>query len=136
MNSVTKTTLGTSVRLSTNFDDAYARTTQALKAEGFGVLTEIDVKETLKKKLDVNFHPYKILGACNPSLAYQALGAVPEIGLLLPCNVTISEAAEGVIEIGLVSPLSLLNIIENPVLKNVAEEAQARLDRVAVALQA
>ena len=134
MNPVTKTKLGTSVRLSTNFDDAYARTIQALKAEGFGVLTEINVKETLKNKLDVDFHPYKILGACNPSLAYQALGAVPEVGLLLPCNVTISEATEGVIEIGLVSPLSLLNIIENPVLKNVAEEAQARLERVAAAL--
>jgi len=136
MNPVTKTTLGTSIRLATSFDDAYTRTTNALKAEGFGVLTEIDVKETLKNKLDVDFRPYKILGACNPPLAYQALSAVPEVGLLLPCNVTISEADEGIVEVSLVNPLSLMNIVENPVLRSVAEEAGARLERVAAALQA
>jgi len=135
MNPVTKTTLGTSIRLSTSFDEAYARTTLALKAEGFGVLTEIDVKETLKKKLDVDFRPYKILGACNPPLAYQALSAVPEVGLLLPCNVTISEVDDSTIEVSLVNPLSLLNVIENPVLRSVAEEAQARLERVAAELR-
>ena len=129
------TQLGLNVRLNTNFDEALTRVTAALKAEGFGVLTEIDVKETLKKKLDVDFRPYKILGACNPPLAYRALSAVPEAGLLLPCNVTVSYIEDTVTEVAIIDPLSMLGFINHPDLEPVAEEARARLDRVAVALK-
>jgi uncharacterized protein (DUF302 family) len=127
--------LGLNVRLNTTFDEALTRVTAALKAEGFGVLTEIDVKETLKKKLDVDFRPYKILGACNPPLAYRALSAVPEAGLLLPCNVTVSYVEDNVTEVSIVDPLSMLGLIRHPDLEPVAEEARARLDRVAAALK-
>jgi uncharacterized protein (DUF302 family) len=129
-----KTTLGTTVRLNTNFETALARVTAALKTEGFGVLTEIDVKDTLKKKLDVDFRPYKILGACNPSLAYKALSITPEVGLLLPCNVTVSQVGENLVEISLVDPIAMLGVIAHPNLQPVADEARARLDRVASAL--
>jgi uncharacterized protein (DUF302 family) len=127
--------LGLNVRLNSTFDETLTRVTAALKAEGFGVLTEIDVKETLKKKLDVDFRPYKILGACNPPLAYRALSAVPEAGLLLPCNVTVSYVEDNVTEVGIVDPLSMLGLIRHPDLEPVAEEARARLDRVAAALK-
>ncbi len=127
--------LGLTVRLNKNFDEALARVTAALKVEGFGVLTEIDVKETLKKKLDVDFRPYKILGACNPPLAYRALSTVPEVGLLLPCNVTLSYVADNVTEVSIIDPLSMLGFINHPDLEPVAEEARARLDRVAKALE-
>jgi len=127
--------LGLTVRLNKNFDAALAQVTAALKVEGFGVLTEIDVKETLKKKLDVDFRPYKILGACNPPLAYRALSAAPEVGLLLPCNVTVSYVEDGVTEVSIVDPLSMLGFVNHPDLEAVAEEARARLDRVAAALQ-
>ena len=128
--------LGLTVRLNKNFDEALTQVTAALKAEGFGVLTEIDVKETLKKKLDVDFRPYKILGACNPSLAYRALSAAPEVGLLLPCNVTVSYVEDQVTEVSIVDPLSMLGIVQHPDLEPVAAEARARLDRVAQALKA
>lgn len=134
MNSIT-TALGLTVRLNLDFEAAIARVTEALKAEGFGVLTEIDVKETLKKKLGVDFRPYKILGACNPPLAYRALSAAPEVGLLLPCNVTVSQVDEGVVEISLVDPLAMLGVVTHPDLKPIAEEAAARLERVAAALE-
>jgi len=127
--------LGLTVRLNKNFDEALTQVTAALKAEGFGVLTEIDVKETLKKKLDVDFRPYKILGACNPPLAYRALSAAPEVGLLLPCNVTVSFVEGNVTDVSLIDPLSMLGFINHPDLEPVAEEARARLDRVAKALQ-
>jgi uncharacterized protein (DUF302 family) len=130
------TAVGLTVRLKADFTTAEARAIEALKAEGFGVLTEIDVKATLKKKLDVDFRPYKILGACNPSLAYQALQAAPEVGLLLPCNVTVSYVEDNVTEVSLVDPLAMLGVISQPDLLAVAEEARARLDRVAAALQA
>ncbi len=136
MTDMTSSGLGLSVRLHTDWETALARVTAALKAEGFGVLTEIDVKETLKKKLDVDFRPYKILGACNPPLAYRALSAAPEVGLLLPCNVTVAQADDGAIDVALVDPLSMLGVLPNPDLKSVADEARARLERVAAALHA
>ncbi len=130
-----QTALGINVRLHTDFDSALVRVTEALKAEGFGVLTEIDVKETLKKKIGVDFRPYKILGACNPPLAYRALSAAPEVGLLLPCNVTVSQAEEGVVDVALVDPLAMLGVVVNSELTSVAEEARVRLERVAAALR-
>ena len=136
MTSQTVAQLGLTVRLNKNFDEAVTQVTAALKAEGFGVLTEIDVKETLKKKIDVDFRPYKILGACNPSLAYRALSAAPEVGLLLPCNVTVSYVDDSVTDVSIVDPLSMLGIVQHPDLEPVAEEASARLDRVAKALAA
>ena len=136
MSEMTKTQIGQTVRLNMDFQAAVERVTAALKAEGFGVLTEIDVKETLKKKLDVDFRPYKILGACNPPLAYRALSAAPEVGLLLPCNVTVSYVEDGLTQVSLVDPLAMLGVLEYPELKPVAEDAGARLDRVAAALQA
>ncbi len=131
---MTHTTLGFTIQLKTDFDKALVRATRALQAEGFGVLTEIDVKETMKKKLGVDFRPYKILGACNPPLAHRALTAAPEAGLLLPCNVTVSQIADGICEISLVDPLVMLGVIQNPALQPIAEEARERLERVAAAL--
>ncbi len=134
-NTTTQTMLGTTVQLKTDFDSAVRRVTEALKAEGFGVLTEIDVKETMKKKLGVDFRPYKILGACNPPLAHRALTLAPETGLLLPCNVTVSQAEDGAVDVVLIDPLVMLGVITNPELQPVAEEAKARLDRVIAALR-
>jgi uncharacterized protein (DUF302 family) len=130
-----KNKLGRTVRLKAGFEQAEAQVTQALKAEGFGVLTEIDVKQTLKQKLDVDFRSYKILGACNPPLAHRALTAAPEVGLLLPCNVTVADAGDGFIEVSLVDPLELMQMVSGSELQAVAAEAAARLDRVAAALQ-
>lgn len=135
MTDQTKVQLGLTVRVNKNFDDALAQVTAALKVEGFGVLTEIDVKETLRKKLDVDFRPYKILGACNPALAYRALSTAPEVGLLLPCNVTVSYVEDNVTEVSIIDPLSMLGFVQHPDLEPVAEEARARLDRVANSLQ-
>jgi uncharacterized protein (DUF302 family) len=131
----TTTQLSMNVRLQTDYDTALQRVTDALKVEGFGVLTEIDVKATLKKKLDVDFRQYKILGACNPPLAYRALTAAPEIGLLLPCNVTVAEADDGSIEVALIDPMSMMGFIAHPELEPIAEEARARLERVVKSLQ-
>jgi len=131
-----QTALGIHVRMQGDWDGVLARVVAALKVEGFGVLTEIDVKETFKKKLDVDFRPYKILGACNPPLAYRALSAAPEVGLLLPCNVTIAQADDGSIDVALVDPLSMLSVLPGSELKSVADEARARLERVATALAA
>ena len=135
MSEKTISKLGFAVRLDMDYQTALNRVTDALKLEGFGVLTEIDVKETLKKKLDVDFRPFKILGACNPPLAYRALTAAPEVGLLLPCNVTVSQSDEGLIDVSLVDPLSMLGFIENEGLRAVAQEAHERLERVAMALK-
>ncbi len=131
----TQITLGKPVHLNTDFNAAIEKVTAALKTEGFGVLTEIDVKETLKKKLDVDFRPYKILGACNPPLAYKALSVAPEVGLLLPCNVTVAQAMDGGVEVAFVDPLAMLGVVANPGLKGIADDARARLERVAAALQ-
>lgn len=131
----TTPTLGLSIHLKADFDTALARVTDALKSEGFGVLTEIDVKDTLKKKLDVDFRPYKILGACNPPLAYRALSAAPQIGLLLPCNVTISQADDATIEVSIIDPLMMANVLSHPELQTVADEARQRLERVIAKLK-
>src|SRR5512145_2651057 len=122
-------TLGITVHLRTDYETAIRRVTEALQGEGFGVLTEIEVQATLKKKLDVDFRPYKILGACNPPLAYRALQAAPEVGLLLPCNVTVSQVEEGMVEVALVDPIAMLGVVTHPDLKLVADEARARLER-------
>lgn len=133
---MTETTqIGFTVHLQTDFATAIQRVTEALKVEGFGVLTEIDVKETMKKKLDVDFRPYKILGACNPTLAHRALTAAPQVGLLLPCNVTVSQAEDGIVDVSLVDPLSMLGIVKSGKLESVAQEARERLERVAASLQ-
>jgi len=128
------TQLGFHVQLKTDFERAIEHVTDALKAEGFGVLTEIDVKATLKKKIDVDFRPYKILGACNPPLAHKALIADAQVGLLLPCNVVVSQGDEGMINISIIDPLSMLGIVNNTDVETVAEEARARLERVAASL--
>lgn len=118
-----------------DFDSALAKTIDALKSGGFGVLTEIDVKETLKKKLNVDHLPYKILGACNPPLAHRALTVAPEVGLLLPCNVTVRQLEDGAIEVALVDPMTMLGVVDHPDLKPIAEEAKTRLNRVVQKLQ-
>jgi uncharacterized protein (DUF302 family) len=117
-----------------SFDDVVRRTTDALKAEGFGVLTTIDVRKTLKEKLDAEFEPYVILGACNPSLAHRALQAEHELGLLLPCNVIVHQEGEAV-AVSIVDPDKMLSVAgDNPELAKVAAEASARLRRVVAAL--
>jgi uncharacterized protein (DUF302 family) len=131
----TTTQLGFKVHLETDFETARARVTEALKAEGFGVLTEIDVRATLKQKLGVDFRPYTILGACNPPLAHRALTAAPDVGLLLPCNVTVQAAEAGGVEVALVDPVAMLGVVHHPGLEPVAAEARARLERVARALE-
>lgn len=111
------------------FEETIEKVTEALKQEGFGILTEIDVKETLKKKLDVDFRPYKILGACNPPFAYQALQAEDKVGIMLPCNVIVQEKENGV-EIAVVDPVASMQAIENPKLGEIANEIRQRLHRV------
>lgn len=125
--------IGLQVKLPVSFEDAIEKVTAALKTEGFGVLTHIDVKETMKKKLDVDFHKYAILGACNPPLAHKALSARPEVGLLLPCNVIVYEEGDGTM-INIIDPLSMAGFIQDPTLDSVANEAHARLERVREAL--
>jgi uncharacterized protein (DUF302 family) len=108
--------------------------TVALKAEGFGVLTEINVQDTLKKKLNVDFRRYTILGACNPPLAHRALMAAPEVGLLLPCNVTVAENASGGTEVSFMNPLLMGSVVNKPELMPIAREAYDRIVRAAQAL--
>ena len=113
-----------------NFSDVEQKTREALKREGFGVLTEIDVQETLKKKLDADFHRYKILGACNPQYAYKALLAEDKIGTMLPCNVIIQETDERKIEVAAIDPIASMQAIQNPSLGDVANEVREKLRRV------
>jgi uncharacterized protein (DUF302 family) len=121
-------------RLNLPYAQAVEQATLALKAEGFGILTEIDVQATLKEKLDVDFRKYVILGACNPPLAHQALTNQLEIGLLLPCNVIVYEDDGGSV-VSIVDPITMLNTTENPALESVARAARSRLERVITVLR-
>jgi uncharacterized protein (DUF302 family) len=120
--------------LDLSFEDAVSRVTEGLNKEGFGILTEIDVKETLKKKLDVDFKKYKILGACNPPFAYQALQIEDKIGAMLPCNVVVQESGEGNIEVSAVDPIASMQAVQNPNLQEIAEQVQAKLRSVIASL--
>ncbi len=115
------------------FEEVDTRVREALTAEGFGVLTEIDVQKTMKKKLEKQMPPYRILGACNPQMAYKALEMEPRVGAMLPCNVILREVPEGV-EIGAVDPVASMSAIENPQLLSVAEEVRTRLKKVVEAV--
>jgi uncharacterized protein (DUF302 family) len=123
-------TYGFGCQLPLSVTEAIAATTAALKQEGFGILTEIDVQATLKTKLDVEHRPYVILGACNPQLAYRGLQAEPELGLLLPCNVIVYDNGDGTSTVSIVDPLQMLGVVNNPSLQPIADEANTRLQRV------
>lgn len=112
------------------FNEAVTKVTEELKKEGFGILTDIDVQETLKKKLDADFGKYRILGACNPPFAYKALQAEDKIGTMLPCNVIIQELAGGAIEVAAIDPVASMQAIENPDLKGIAEQVREKLKKV------
>ena len=116
------------------FDEAIETVTEELEKEGFGILTEIDVQATLKKKLGEDMPPYRILGACNPPLAHQAVSAVPEIGLLLPCNVLVREDDQGKVHVIFMDPGSVLGLVDNPDVVPLAEQVKAKLERVLSAL--
>jgi uncharacterized protein (DUF302 family) len=132
---IRETSYGLAVDLAQDYDAAVARTIDALKAEGFGVLTTIDVKQTLKQKLDRDFRKYVILGACNPPLAERALHAELEVGLLLPCNVVVYERAPGQSTVAAMAPLAAMGVVgDNASLVEVAREADGRLRRVLAAL--
>ncbi|MFH0932820.1 MAG: DUF302 domain-containing protein [Nitrospirota bacterium] len=112
------------------FDDAVVKVIEELKKEGFGIITEIDVKETLKKKLNVDYKKYRILGACNPFFAYQALQAEDKIGTMLPCNVIVQETLEGKTEVAAINPIASMQAVENPKLQGVAEQVRGKLEKV------
>ncbi|MCU0813136.1 MAG: DUF302 domain-containing protein [Burkholderiaceae bacterium] len=120
--------------VSTSFDDTIARVTTALQAEGFGILTEIDVAATMKKKLDHDMPPYRILGACNPPFARQAIEAEPTIGLLLPCNVVVRQDAAGTVHLEFMDPDAMRKLSDNPAMAQVAAQVRERLQRVMAAI--
>ena len=114
----------------TSFKEAIEKTTAALKEEGFGVLTEIDIKATLKKKLDADFYNYTILGACNPQMAYQALQAENKIGTMLPCNLIVQEREPGTVEVSAVDPAASMMAVQNDALVSIAKDVQEKLTKV------
>ncbi len=113
--------------VSVPFDEAIEQVTEALKKNGFGILSTIDVKTTLKNKIDVDFRPYTILGACNPQFAYQALQAEDKVGTMLPCNVVVQQTDDGRVEVSAVDPVASMQAIENPALGDIAQEVQGLL---------
>ena len=123
-----------SKKLDLPFDQAVSRVTEALKKEGFGVLTDIDVSATMKAKLGEDFRPYRILGACNPQLAYRALTLEDKIGTMLPCNIIVQQHDRGGVEVSAVDPVASMQAIDNPRLAEIANEVQARLKKVIAGL--
>jgi len=121
---------GFNIEVKGSFANIVQRVTEALKTEGFGVLTDIDVQATMKAKLGINGKPYRILGACNPPLAHKAISADPDIGLLLPCNVVVREDAAGKIIVGFMDPIAVLKLTDNPGITDIAKDVRARLERV------
>ena len=117
-----------------SFDDAVARTTAALKTEGFGIITEIDVQKTLREKIGVAFRKYRILGACNPKLAHEALELEDKIGTMLPCNVVVQEHGDGQVEVAAIDPVASMQAVRNPRLKEAASQVGASLERVITSL--
>ncbi|MGV3666393.1 MAG: DUF302 domain-containing protein [Leptospira bouyouniensis] len=122
--------LGLTVHRKKSFEDTILDTTEALKKEGFGVLTTIDVKQTLKDKIGVDFKRYTILGACNPSFAHRALQTTDEIGMLLPCNVVVTEEKNGEIKVSIFDPMTMTKLVQNSELETIAKEVQDKLVRV------
>ncbi len=127
---------GFSTALHISFIDAITKVTEALKKEGFGVLTDIDVQATIKSKLNLDMRPYRILGACNPPFAHRAILAEPDIGLLLPCNVLVREEENGTITVAFMDPEAVLDLVGKPGMKEIAQEVKARLVRVRDSLSA
>ena len=121
---------GMGVDVALSYEAAVERTTEELKKEGFGILTDIDVKATLKKKMDVEFRPYRILGACNPPFAFQALQAEDKIGTMLPCNVVVQEKAPGKVEVTAIDPVASMAAVDNPNLRTIGEQIREKLKRV------
>ena len=121
---------GFNITLTDSFDNAVKRVTEALKTEGFGVLTDIDVQATMKTKLNVDGAPYRILGACNPPLAHKAITADPDIGLLLPCNVVVREQPDKKINVGFMDPIAVLKLTDNPAIAEMAKAVRGKLERV------